>query len=223
MTTGHAVFGWVAFAVGLGGCGGYNQEFGGSPVWQMFPFDGERTWDYISTDTALPYKTIVTSVDEPEVVGGTNVYALTYVTECFGASETCVDGTVIRRMQWSSTVSDGVFIYSYDSGDGYVELDPPLHFAEDSAKKGDAIVTETAGATWTSTMQGIEACPIRLTADWPECGLFEVTVDVGEGYPLVGKYWATKGNGIAAFELATEAGQWQLSDIDCQGECDGKW
>lgn len=213
----------IAACAVAAGCGGYNQEFGGSPVWQMFPFDGDRTWDYISTDTALVYKLIVTSLDEPEVIDGRNVYTLSYATECIGVSESCVDGEVIRRVQWSSDVGNGVFIHGYDDGDGFTVLEPPLQVAEDTAKKDDAITTTTGGGNWTATMMGIESCPIKLTADWPECGRFEVTTDAGDGYPVAGTYWATKGNGIAAFELATEAGQWQLSDIDCQGECDGTW
>ncbi|MEQ1508069.1 MAG: hypothetical protein ABMB14_37920 [Myxococcota bacterium] len=208
----------------VAGCGGdYGPQFNGSPVWQMFPFDGERTWDYINTDTTLPHKLIGTSVLEPEVIGGVNVYTVQYVKECVGADPACVEGELVRKIRWSSTVSDGVFIHGYDIGAGIVDLVPPVQVTEDTMERGDVLETESGGIVWSSTMNGIEQCPIKMTADWPECGSFTIAADVGDGYPVAGDLWATKGNGIAAMQLATETGQWQLSDVDCQGDCDGKW
>jgi hypothetical protein len=210
----------------LGACKGYPPSFSGSPVWQMFPFDGERTWTYISTDTTLPYKLVAHSTGEPEVVGGDNVYTIEYTSSCFGADPSCIDGEVLRRVKWSSNVTDGVFVHAWAEGDdAFVDLEPPIHVTLDDMKRGETLETTTAGAVWTSTMSGIEECPIALSAAWDECGRFEVSVEGTDGYPVAGAYWATVGNGIAAMELATETGVWQLSDLDCQTEndCDGTW
>ena len=90
-------------------------------------------------------------------------------------------------------------------------------------KKDEVAETTTGGVQWSSTMLGIEPCPIRLNAAWDECGVFELLADGFDGYPIAGRYWAATANGVAAFQLEGEGGQWQLSDLDCLGECDGKW
>jgi hypothetical protein len=146
-----------------------------------------------------------------------------YWTDCAGADPECVTGEVLRRVKWSSDVLDGIFIHAYDDGDGYIDLEPPLHFAEKEMERNDAVETETAGASWTSTFRGIEECPIQLVASWPECAKMELTTSDGDGYPLAGTYWLTAGNGTAALQLATDNGQWQLSNLECEGECDGTW
>jgi hypothetical protein len=207
----------------LTGCPSSQPILGGTPVWEMLPFDGQRTWEYTSTDLELPYRLVASSVLEPEKKGDKNIYSVEYWTDCAGADPECVTGEVLRRVKWSSDVLDGIFIHAYDDGNGYIDLDPPLHFAEKEMLRDEAVETETAGALWTSTFRGIEECPIKLTASWPECGKMELTVSDGDGYPLAGSYWLTAGNGTASLQLATEEGQWQLSSVDCEGECDGTW
>lgn len=210
----------------LGACQGYPPTFDGSPVWSMFPFDGERSWTYISTDQTLAYKLVAWSSGEPELKGGKNIYTVEYSTNCFGADPECVEGEILRKVKWSSDVSDGVFIHAYALGsDAFTDLDPPVQLTPDDMKKGDVIETTSNGATWSSTMNGISECPVSLSAAWDECGEFALTTDAGDGYPIAGTYWATVSNGTAALELATETGVWQLSDLDCQTDvdCDGSW
>ncbi|MCB9687637.1 MAG: hypothetical protein H6738_11625 [Alphaproteobacteria bacterium] len=211
----------------LAGCdGGNNFTFSGSPVWETFPFDGERTWEFLSTDTSLAYKLIATSDQEPQVKDGANVYVVDYWTHCVGADPDCVEGESLRRIQWSSTVTDGVRIHGYAVGSGAInELSPPIHVATDVMKKEEVLTTATGGATWSSTLVGLENCPIKITADWDNCNVFEITSDTGDGYPIAGKYWTVGGNGFAAMEIVTDSGQWQLSDASCEpaDECDGTW
>jgi hypothetical protein len=201
--------------------------FGGSPVWELFPFDGSRTWTYINTDLELSYKMVATSVLEPEVRDQKNVYTVAYTQDCIANDPYCT-GAVMRKIQWSSDIEDGVFIWGYVIGEGTIqELDPPIQVALDTEKRDQFVDTDTAGATWTSTLVGEEPCPIAMNADWDDCSQFEITVAGGaadfDGYPIAGKWWATKGNGVAAMEIVTDPGQWQLDDIDCQDECDGNW
>lgn len=208
----------------LAGCGGNSFEFGGSPVWELFPFDGERTWEYISTDQALSYKLKVTSLLEPEVIGGVNVYTVDYTTECVRNDEECITGTVLYQLRWSSTVTDGVQLHGFSVDGGQLQaFEPPILVTEPDAERDDAFVTDAAGFTWTSTLLGVEECPISLNASWDECSLFEIVAEGGDGWPIAGKYWMTKGNGTAAMEITGEAGRWELSDLECAGECDGRW
>jgi hypothetical protein len=207
----------------LAGCPSPPIVLNGVPIWEMLPFDGQRTWEYTSTDLELPYRLVASSILEPEKKGDRNIYSVEYLTDCVGADPDCVDGEVIRRVKWSSDVLDGVFIHAYDDGGGYIDLDPPLHFAEKEMLRDESVETETAGALWTSTFLGIEECPINLTASWPECARMELTSNNGDGFPLAGTYYLTAGNGTAALQLSTEEGLWELSSLDCQGECDGTW
>lgn len=207
-------------------CDGNTVEYNGSTVWKNFPFDGNRTWEFLSTDTSLSYKLVATSDQEPEVHDGVNVYLVDYWTHCVGADESCVEGESLRKIQWSSDITNGVMIHGYSEGNGPLnELSPPILVTPDVAKRGDFEETTTGGATWTSTFSSIESCPVKLTANWDSCTLFEITTDTGDGYPLAGKYWTVGGNGFAAMEIVTDSGQWQLSDSTCEpaDECDGRW
>lgn len=192
-----------------------------SSVWPMFPFDGARTWDYVSTDPTVGYTLRVTSSGEPDVVAGTAIYTLVSTTTCFGADPDCVDGEVLRRMEWSSNATDGVGIHGYDIGAGFVPLEPPVRVTLDDMSRDDAVETVIGSATWTSTMLGVEPCPGPI--GWDECGAFRIVVEGADGGPIAGTWWATPSNGVAAFELLTDGGQWQLTDLACEGDCDGSW
>lgn len=211
-------------ALSLVGCSGSAPLLGGTPIWELFPFDGERTWEYTSTDTSLPYLIVAQSNLEPERKGDVNIYTVNYSTDCFGNSDTCVDGEIVRSIKWSSSVLDGVFFHAYDVGNGFVDLSPPVQLGAKEMLKDESVETTSDNTVWTSTFLGIEACPEALTADWPECGSLEIVAEGNsDGSPLAGQYWATKGNGVAGFHLADEGGTWQLSSIDCTGTCDGEW
>lgn len=204
-------------------CAGNSPTYIGSVVWDTFPFDGERTWEFTSSDTTLTYKLVATSDQEPEAVDGVNRYVVDYWTRCLGADEECVDGESLRTIQWSSDVSGGVFVHGYSEGGGaFAQLTPPLHVAKDVMKRDEVLETVTGGATWTSTMVGEDTCPVLLADDW-NCVIFDIASDTGDGYPLAGRYWTVKGTGFSAMEIATETGQWQLSSTECEGDCDGEW
>lgn len=211
--------------LGLMGCKPPGIILQPTDLWDMFPFDGQRTWEYQSTNVDLPYKLIATSNLEPDKKGNINIYTVQYWTECVGADPECVDGEVLYQIKWSSTVTDGTQIHAYDVGNGFIELDPPLLLApEEGMLRDDVVETETGGQLWTSTYKGIQSCPIAMTAEWDQCAVLEVVTE-GDGAPIAGTYWVTRGNGTAALELAHEEGQWQLASIDCEPleDCDGTW
>jgi hypothetical protein len=215
----------LTFLVLTGCTGGYPPYFPGTPVWKMFPFDGEREWSYASDDSTVPYLLTATCDGIPELIQKKNVYTVHYWTDCVGNSDPdCVTGEDQFVIRWSSDVVDGVFVWAYDVGDGFVDLDPPVQVTYDEMKRDDVITTQTGGATWTSTMLGIEECPIRLAAEWDECGAFEIATDGASGFPIAGTWWAVAGNGVAAFQRPEDSGQWKLAGADCLDDnCDGDW
>src|SRR5687768_10557240 len=94
-------------------------------LWKSFPFDGERTWEFLSTDTTLPYALYVTSSDKPEVVDGSNVYPVTAETDCRAAGD-CED-EILWSIRWSSDTTSGVRIHGWTVGDeDPVELAPAI-------------------------------------------------------------------------------------------------
>jgi hypothetical protein len=204
----------------LAACGPPTVAGPGGPPYvsaELFPFDGERTSTFRSTDEALSYELVVVSTPPPDVEDALNVYTVRTSRRCVANDPECVDGELYTT-RWASRVGDGVFVYGWDG----VELDPPVRVANDRTGVGDVAETTTGGATWRSTMEGMFECPIAMSAEWDSCARFVVEADT-DGGPLAGTWWATKGNGVAAFERDGEAGRWELSGIDCEGECNGVW
>jgi hypothetical protein len=174
----------------------------GTDVWELFPFDGQRTWTYTSTDAAVGYRLVATSTGEGEDLGDATGYRVRYDSDA---------GDALFELVWSSDTVDGVRVHEIDG----VAQDPPVVVATDDMNRDDAV---TSGA-WTSTFDGFVQCPIAMAADWPECGELVVA---GEG-SLAGTWWAARGNGVAAFEPAGGSGRWELSSAACEGDCDGSW
>jgi hypothetical protein len=206
------------------GCGQYHPWEPGSDVWKMFPFDGEREWVYASTDPSVPYALRASCDGVPELVDGENVYTVAYDEACDDGS--CDDGARRFALRWSSDAIDGVYLHGFAVGeDPITALDPPVWVTDDVPDEGHPIETVSRGVTYGSTLVGTEECPVALDVSWPQCGRWHLTVDVGDGYPIAGDWWAVAGNGVAGFQLATDGGQWRLTDFDChpRNSCDGQW
>lgn len=226
------------WALALIGCPGPAPGYPGVATYELFPFDCERTWEFTSTDTTVPYKLVAVSDTPPEAVADTNVYTVRYSADCFGASCAYADGEVLRKIQWSSTISDGVHIHGFALGEGAIQkFDPPIQLATEYMKKvvdpenpgpNEFAETVTGGATWTSVLTAIEHCPVAMSVDWDECYRFELSTDGGDGVPVAGTYWAIGGQGVVAMEVAGDSGQWQASateavESDEMGACQGDW
>jgi hypothetical protein len=199
---------------------------GAPPVWDFFPFDGEREWAYISTDSTLPYALLATMDGLPERINGKNVYTVVYEVDCRTNSPDCDDGQRLFVLRWSSDASDGVYVHQYGVGeDPFIAFDPPIHLATDNMDPDDSLTTASNGASWTSTMGQFTGCPVRLSQDIPNCGTWTVGPDAGDGFPLAGQWWAVKSIGVTTIQLTGESGVWELSEWDCSPdtECDGDW
>jgi len=215
--------------------------YGGTLMYEYFPFDGIRTWEFISTDEDLPH-TMVATMREPDPDAkapkdGINLYTIDYSKHCRGADGSCIEGDLIRTITWSSDLEDGVRIHDYeDATTGLIEFNPPILIAPEKMERDETAVTDTGGFTWTSTLIATETCPVHMNVDWTDCIHFSLDDgdgDINTNPGLVGDYWAIVGYNVVAVELAAEVsmvdgeevGQWQLSDHDCEPleECDGSW
>lgn len=194
-----------------------------------FPFDGIRTWEFISTDMEMSFKRQANMRStEPDVVDGVNTYPIDYHIKCVQHDEECESG-LERTLSWSSNQIDGVHIWYWTEGnDPTVYFDPPLQIAEVEMKVGEAITTETGGAVWTSTLVAFEDCPIRFRGGPSRCARFTLTdgdenPETGAG--LVGDYWASVNYNIVGFQFPDDEGVWQLANHQCE-ECqadNGRW
>src|SRR5262245_43245092 len=215
----------MVIALAFAGCVGGGVPQGGPILWESFPYDGQRTWEYVSSGEAIPYQLVVEifGPGEPGLLD-TIVYTLHYKQDCIREDPSCIPGEILRIIKWSSDPTHGVLVHGFGDLLAMTDFDPPIQISADDASRGDFWVTETGGAKWTSTYVGVEGCDVAMDQVWPECFSFDVGTDAGEGYPLAGTWWSAQSNGVARMEIATETGQWQLNDFDCEGpDCGTEW
>lgn len=207
--------GWCAIAVACGDP--RTAVIEEAQTWKSFPFDGVRTWTYVNADRSVPYAIVATSdgVAERRVgpgAHGFDVYTVSY--GCVGESEACATPE-LYALQWSSDTFQGVFVHGVRMGGAatFVAFDPPLWFAGDTQAVGERLVTETNGATWTSTRGESQGCDDLV---------WELETADG-GYPLAGQWWAMEVVGVTAFQRSGDATRWELAEIACEEDCDGAW
>lgn len=220
------------------GCGPQdNIATSGEELWQHFPFDGVRTWEYISTDLSLSYKLIGQMREEDpdsEVNAEHNVYHIDYSTDCVAADPECVDGEVIRTVAISSDY-DGVWIHTFAQGSATVTFDPPLVVAPDEVKVGEVVETTTDGIKWNSVLVGFEPCDgfVRMQGESFKASNCSAHLTLSDGdnnpdtnYGLAGDYWVARGLGIVGISLDGDDGAiWGLSKMICEpdDDCNGEW
>lgn len=181
---------------------------------EYFPFDGERTWEFTSTDTTLPYKLVATLDPEPETEGGVEIFSIQYDRVCVSADETCTDARV-RTVRWSSDAIGGTRIWGYENDAGAVSFDPPVQLTLPQMVPSETATTQLDGVTWTSTFVGVEACPVTWTSEWEDrclhLHLDDGDGDATQGSWLAGDYWAIVQYNVVGMALTEDTGTWQLS------------
>lgn len=185
--------------------------YGGYQMEQYFPFDGERTWEFVNTDTTLGYKLKATLDSTPTMEGAQEVYSVTYETLCVGDDTTGCTDTWLRDVLWSSDGIEGTFIWGYDTASGTTTYDPPLQITETDQLANSVVTTQTNGATYSVTFHGITNCPVVWTTEWENrCAQFTID-DGGAGDELAGDLWAITQYNVVGLQLADDPGTWQLS------------
>lgn len=210
---------------------------GSEVLWQHFPFDGLRTWEYVSTDLEVTYKLVGTMREDdpnPEVSEDYNVYHVDFTTKCVAADPSCVDGGLVRTIAFSSDVSNGSLIHKFVQGSLDVDYDPPLVIAPDDVNVGESYETITDGQKWSSTLVAFEPCDgiVKMQGDQyaaSNCSAHlqltdgDANSDTNQG--LAGDYWVAKGLGIIGIKLEGDDGTWGLSKLECEPaeDCNGQW
>lgn len=195
----------------VSGCGGGTYQYAGYGMDDFFPFDGERTWEYINTDFTIPYKLVATLDSEARVKDSTKIYSIDYEKECLDPkSKECANEGYLRTVEWSSDPTDGVLLHSIEDIGGRTVFNTPISLAASRMTVGDTVVTETDGVTYTATFDVVSSvCPIQWVDEWTDCP--KITLDDGgAGAPLAGEYYAIGGYNVVAMELTGDTGQWQL-------------
>lgn len=205
-----------------GGCEQPDQwTYSGWSMPDFFSFDGDRVWEYISTDATLPYILVGTLDTEYELLEDqvTRVFTINYTTDCVGADVACEEGELLYSVRWSSNSTWGTYIHGYSMAGGEpVVLDPALQITPPTMIKGESVTTDIEGTLWTSTLGEIEPCPVQWNVEWNECMRFDLEVgeqgDDAEGsyFPIAGTYWVITGYNLVAFELDGDSGRWELHD-----------
>ena len=212
----RSVLSLLALGMFLPACGGSSYTYTGYRMHKQFPLDGEREWQYLNDAEDVGNPMRVEKVASPVMKGDTAVYTLEYYNE-----ET---GDIARSIDWSSDSFSGVQIHAYtdfEAGGEEVILDPPLLFADDEMAPGDAVVTETGGYTFTSTLVVSEPCENHFVPDWDDC--LKMTVDDGdgngsEGSLVAGEYWLVPSYGVAWFRMTPDSENWRLWKHDWEPE-----
>ncbi len=229
----------AAFVLLLTGCPAQDGITGGDiELWQHFPFDGTRNWEYISSNLDLSYKlagAMRPDDPNPDVSEDFNIYHIDFSTDCVAADPDCVDGEIIRTMGLSSDVSNGTLLHTFSQGTISIDFDPPMVVAPRDGQVGLVTETITDGVTWSSTLLGFEPCDgvvFMQGSDFEKsnCSAHFVLSD-GDNFPdtnygLAGDYWVAKGLGIVGISLEGDDGAiWGLSKMVCEPleECNGQW
>jgi hypothetical protein len=208
----------VAAAVALVGCVDHKDQFGydGYPMDDFFPFDGQRSWTFTSTDDTIPYTVVGVLNTTPETAAdGASVFTIDYTTHCLGEDTGCVDGDYrLRSLSMSSDQIRGTEFHGFDAeSTGPVVLDPPVQITEDRGVPDDVITSDSGGETWMTTFDQIGECPVLMSVDWDQCIKLQIRdADGNETSPLHGDWYAVTGYNVIAMQLMDDTGQWQLSD-----------
>jgi hypothetical protein len=217
---------WVAW---LSSCGPTDSpDYCGVESSQFFPFDGNRTWEFINADPSVTYKLVVTQGSDPTPSDVGNVYALEHRVGCVSEDPDCLDGELVRTVHWSSTGTQGVFVHGVTVGGAEATIEPPVTLADECMLVDEeAWTTSASDGTWISDLVRKEACPVALTTDWDSCVVFDVD-DAGSSSihdHVAGTYWANFGYNLVAFDLVDDGvDRWELSSVVCPDDpCDGEW
>jgi len=214
--------GTLALTLLLAACSGNTVSFPGTDTRQLFPFDGDRTWVYQSTDTTIPFLLDAEMLEGSEEIDGRNVYTINYFKDCVRDDPSCTEGDLFFALRLSNVDPGGIYIHGYDPGDGNVDLDPAILVLEDEARTQDVNETTTAGIAFESEYLGQGLCGelIVINTEW-DCHGVEIRGDV-DLFPVTGTIQAVAGQGIVNFAFSGAADQWKLLS-STQDNADGVW
>lgn len=189
------------------GCTGDPPDYNGFNMDTFFPFDGNRTWTFVSADETVPYEVVGTlSPDaEPKHDNASRAHTVTFTTECVATSTDCEDGP-FRMRSWtiSSDRTHGTLIWAADfESTGPLTFDPPIMLTDGQGKPGDIWESDAGGEHWVAIFDHKGDCPVLYTDQWDNC--VEILLDDdGDAatpgtHPLHGSYYAVPSYNVVAF------------------------
>lgn len=192
------------FALLASACGGTAYQYSGRDVYDYFPLDGSRSWEYMN-DTVVDWQMRVEKLPNTADKGGVEVVTLEYSVK---------DPTeLLFSIDWSSDSEKGVLIHGYHiEGGEEVRYDPPVVFGEYQMNTEDDVQTDTDGRTFTSALVAVEDCPNYWTTDKWEC--LHMSIDDGgsdSGAPFLGDWWIATKWGTSRFQPSEYDSPWILS------------
>jgi hypothetical protein len=221
-------------ALGLAGCSP-TYGYGGYQIYDHFPLDGQRAWEYANDDISIDHKIEVRMSETTVMKGDTEVFEFQFYNQSTGDK--------FMAVNWSSDGIDGIQIHGYQTwaiadsgGDGGADsgdtgggpgaawadaletFEPPVVVADPEMAPGESV--ESSGGSWSfvSTFEAVEGCPNYYVGDeWNEC--LRLTLDDGDGddmsgAPFAGSYWLVPRYGTAWMRLTGDAENWVLVDAD---------
>ena len=176
---------------------------GAYQLWDYFPLDGQRSWEYASDDMSVDHELVVRLAEGTTSAGDAVVHRLERYNEDTGAA--------LGATLWSSDSVDGVQIHGYetDAGDA-VDFPEPVLFAPTHGDPGDAVESSAGGWDFTSTFEAVEPCPNHWVGEeWDSC--LHLRLDDGDGgAPFAGDYWLVPRYGAAWLRTTDDTDTWFL-------------
>ncbi len=217
--------GAVAF-LGLAACPPSTDPIpaGGTEMTQFFNFKANRvqSWEFVNLSSDYGYALFADMSDVIEEVPEGQVYSVLWEIDCRSSGVECISGPS-HTVKWRSTEGQGVFITELVQEDGTSRVfEPPLTIAAEEMNPGEIVETITAGATWTSTYNGFEDCPIRMTGEW-DGACVRFTVSDGDADPLTnpeltGDIWGIRNFNLVGFRRESDSDNWEMSSYVCEGD-----
>ena len=194
----------------------------GINIYNYMPLDGQRYWSYTDdeslgqedTGSSSPRGIKVVKISE-EQVDTTKLVTLEYKD-----NEQGEEGTALFRVTWSSDSADGILIHGYELiGEDAVLIEPALQVTVPQGYPNTSIDTSTNVGDFTSTFEGIEACPNHWVSEnddpW-ECA--HINIEGPDGIPFLGDWWSANTWAVSIFNLTSgplaSEQNWVLTDTD---------
>jgi hypothetical protein len=200
----------VAFALSSVGCAGQKFAYPGEKLWERFPLEGQRLWEYTNEDSSVEFTLSI------EKVGSVLVDGKDIVTLAHTAVDSEGGEVLLHEVDWSTDSDDGIELWSWtdfstDPAGVTTTFDPPIQMAAREMNAGDSVTTATGGGVFTGQYLGLTDCPNNWSNDTWECAQVELSSDVG-GLPFTGVYYIAMSYGMSWMEPSEVGGKWVLAN-----------
>jgi hypothetical protein len=194
----------------LGACEGQKFDYDGETIYERFPLEGDRLWEYVNEDPSVEYSLAIEKTGDV-LVDGKNVVTLSYTAISMDGGE-----TLMHEIDWSTDADDGIELWRWtdftaDPAGVATEYSPPIQAAARQMNAGESVTTSTGGGTYTGQYTGLEDCPNNWSNDVWECARLTISSDIG-GEPFTGEYWIAMSYGTSWMAPTEVGGKWVLSN-----------